>query len=340
MRPPALSVVIPASDGPPTLSHALASVEAAAGPDDEILVIRDGHGPAAARNAGARLARSPVLVFVDSDVDLHYDALDRIRAAFAADPELTAVFGSYDDEPTARGLVSVFRNLLHHHVHQQSAGDATTFWAGLGAVRRDAFLAAGGFDAESYRAAMMEDIELGMRLSGDGARIVLDPELRASHLKRWTLRSMVHTDLTRRGVPWVRMLISRRELSPALNLSWRHRVTALLYAGATATLVAQLFVIAALLLVAAVTLNAGFYALLARRGGPLLGATGVALHWVHHMTAVLAVPVGVAVHVAHALGSGGGSARLDAPAPVAGEADEAAANPGTGVAVPAAGAVR
>ena len=34
-------------------------------------------------------------------------------------PASTALFGSYDDAPAAPGLVSQFRNLLHHYVHQQ-----------------------------------------------------------------------------------------------------------------------------------------------------------------------------------------------------------------------------
>ncbi|MGH7896935.1 MAG: acetone carboxylase subunit gamma, partial [Candidatus Binatia bacterium] len=42
---------------------------------------------------------------------------------------------------------SRFRNLLHRHVHQEGAGPATTFWAGLGAIRREAFERVGGFDA-------------------------------------------------------------------------------------------------------------------------------------------------------------------------------------------------
>ena len=73
---------------------------------------------------------------------MYTDALARVRAAFADDPGLTAVFGSYDDAPPG-GTVAAFRNLLHHHVHHRGAGPASTFWSGLGAIRRDAFLAAG-----------------------------------------------------------------------------------------------------------------------------------------------------------------------------------------------------
>jgi hypothetical protein len=115
---------------------------------------------------------------------------------------------------------------------------------------------------------------------------------------------MVHTDLARRGIPWVRMLIGRREAPSSLNLSWRHRLTALLYAGATVALVAQLLVATALLLTAAaaligaaVAINRGFHGLLLRRGGPLFALAGVPLHWVHHLTAVVALPLGAASHL-------------------------------------------
>ena len=147
-----------------------------------------------------------MLVFVDSDVEVHADALARIRAAFADDPGLTAVFGSYDDAPPG-GTVAAFRNLLHHHVHQRGAGPASTFWSGLGAIRRDAFLAAGGFDGERFPHPSIEDVDLGARLVADGARIVLDPAIQGTHLKAWTLRSMVRTDFARRGVPWVALLL-------------------------------------------------------------------------------------------------------------------------------------
>ena len=73
-------------------------------PPEETLVVAAprSDGPAAARNTGAREATGDVLVFVDADVLVHRDAFARIRAAFASDPNLTAVFGSYDDDPADR----------------------------------------------------------------------------------------------------------------------------------------------------------------------------------------------------------------------------------------------
>ena len=108
-------------------------------------------GPAADRNLGDGQALHPILLFVDADVELHPDAIERIKAHFSADPLLEALFGSYDDCPAAPGLVSRFHNLLRHHTHSSHPGPACTFWAGYGAVRRDSFLALGGFDAKAYR---------------------------------------------------------------------------------------------------------------------------------------------------------------------------------------------
>jgi glycosyltransferase involved in cell wall biosynthesis len=291
-----LSVVIPATDRPTTLDRVVRAVEQAEFPPEQVIVVdRPTHlVSSAARNLGARRADGEVLVFVDADVEVHADAFIRIRAAFDDDPELTAVFGAYDDEPAGGSLVSDFRNLLHHHVHHQGVGPATTFWTGLGAVRRDAFLSAGGFDET---VAWIRDIEFGMRLSRDGGVIVLDPSIQGKHLKRWTLTSMLETDLFRRGVPWLRLILEGRADSAALNLSWRHRIGA----GASVVLVTALarrnLRLAATALAVLPLVDGDFYALLLRRGGPKMLAVGVPLHVLHRLAAVAAVPVAVTGHL-------------------------------------------
>ena len=288
-RQPSLAVVVPATNSPPSLEACVAALREAA-PDAELVVQTEppGSGPAAARNAAAARTDADVLVFVDADVLVHADAVERLRDHFRADPSLAAVFGAYDDRPAAPGAVSRFRNLLHHHVHVTSAGEAETFWAGLGAVRRDAFAEAGGFDAEAFPAPAVEDIELGMRLRARGGRIVLDPRARGTHLKRWTLADMVRTDFARRGLPWARLQLADGGTTRALNLSWRHRASALASVVLAAAALARRgrLVLAALAVLAA--LNARFYALLWRRGGPSLLAAGVPLHVLHHLTAVAA----------------------------------------------------
>jgi hypothetical protein len=290
---PALSVIVPATGLRPSLARCLAAIDAGIGPEDDLIVIRDAPlpGPASARNRGARDAVSPVLVFVDADVEIKPDALSRIRSRFAADAELSALFGSYDDDPEERDVVSTFRNLLHHYVHQGAAGRVNSFWAGLGAVRRSTFEEVGGFDTRIARASV-EDIELGARLAALPGRIELDPEIQGKHLKRWTLPAMVRTDLRQRGIPWTRLAIRGRATRCSLNLAWRHRLSAASSVLIMLSLTQRRPRTATASLGVLCTLNQSFYRVLAGHGRRYLVA-GIALHMVHHLTSALALVVGV-----------------------------------------------
>lgn len=290
--PARLTAIVPATKRPETLERARAAIEEAAAPPEEILVVDGPHhaGPAEARNAGAQRASGDVLVFVDADVLVHRDAFVRIRAAFESDPALSGIFGSYDDEPAQNGTVSAFRNLLHHHVHHNSAGAATTFWAGLGAIRRDAFLGTGGFD-EAYGVPSIEDVELGLRLTDAGHRLELAPEIQGKHLKGWTLTEMIRCDVRHRAVPWLTLLLRRGHLPAALNLSWRHRGSALASGGLAAALAARRYRALAPAAILLFALNHAFYRLLWEKLGPRRAALGVGLHVVHHLSAVVASPL-------------------------------------------------
>jgi hypothetical protein len=288
-----LSVIVPATAPAPTLARCLAALEAAR--PDELLVADKPPlaTPAAARNLAVDRATGDVLVFVDADVLLHPDALDRIRARLR-DPALDAVFGSYDDAPEAPGPVSGFRNLLHHHVHHEGAGRAESFWTGIGAVRRAAFDSAGGLDPERR---WLEDVELGARLVQAGARIELDPAIQGTHLKRYTLASMLHVDTVERAIPWVDLMLAGRAPHSSLNAGVRHRASALLALGTVGAAVLRRPRTAALAVGGFAFLNAGLYAKIAGRRGRLEAAAAVPLHILHHVSAVAAIPAGVALHL-------------------------------------------
>lgn len=259
-------------------------------------------GPAAARNLAAASAHGTILFFVDADVELADDALERVRMTFAADPTLCAVFGAYDDLPAAPGVVSRFRNLLHHHVHVLHAGPAETFWAGCGAMRADAFRGLGGFDVR-YRTPSIEDIELGARAAATGGRLLLDPGISCTHHKRWTLRSMIVTDVFQRAIPWTRQMLASGHVSRRLNLDWQSRASGVAAVVAAAATVVALVWPAALLVVVIglavlLVLNRGFYRLCCRRGGPAFAAGCVLLHWLYFVYATVAfAAVTIAVRV-------------------------------------------
>jgi len=192
-------------------------------------VIRLGRraGPAEARNVASREVTTPVILFIDSDCAAHPDVVSRVRAHFAAEPELVTVTGSYDDTPPDPGFFSQYMNLRHHFTHQVANREPASFWAGCGAVRRDAFEQVGGFDAERFPRPQIEDIELGLRM-GKLGKTRLDPELHVTHLKRWTGRSVVETDVLQRALPWSRLILESGDVPNDLNLRTSQRVAAAL----------------------------------------------------------------------------------------------------------------
>ncbi|NQY95637.1 MAG: glycosyltransferase [Henriciella sp.] len=182
-------------------------------------------GPGAARNLAATKTDCGLLWFVDADVVVHPESVDRIPLTFA-DPAVHAMFGSYDENPPAPGFASQYKNLMHRYYHMNSSRQATTFWSGCGVVRRNAFLRLNGFDIEQFTKPSIEDIELGYRIRAAGGEIVLDPELLCTHLKEWSLREVVMTDVLKRAVPWSRLIASREMPENNLNVSTPERIRA------------------------------------------------------------------------------------------------------------------
>ncbi|MEZ5571697.1 MAG: glycosyltransferase family 2 protein [Halioglobus sp.] len=170
-------------------------------------------GPGGARNIAASDARGDILWFVDADVVVHADAATGLFRGFS-EPSVVAAFGSYDSNPPARNFFSQYKNLVHHYYHQRAKDEATTFWSGCGAVRRDAFLDSGGFDVERYKYPSIEDIELGHRLIKAGGRVRLLRDVLCTHLKVWRFGNLIHTEIFRRALPWSRLIVGSGEGIP------------------------------------------------------------------------------------------------------------------------------
>ncbi|MAE96183.1 MAG: glycosyl transferase [Deltaproteobacteria bacterium] len=260
-------------------------------------------GPGAARNQAAREARGDVVLFVDADVVVHPDVVDHLSAAFGSE-DVVAVFGSYDDAPPHPSFASQYMNLRHHHVHHEAAGEASTFWAGCGAVRREAFLACGGYDAQRFDRPSVEDIELGLRLRQAGGRIRLVPEMQGTHLKQWTTWGVIHTDVTCRAIPWSRMLMSDPGAELDLNAGGAEQGKAILAGLFVLSLPLALLggawpLVGATLFLAAILANRGLFSLFRRRRGWLFAAGALAFHQLYYLYSGL---VFVACWLEHRLG--------------------------------------
>lgn len=244
-------------------------------------------GPGAARNQAAELAEGDILWFVDADVIIHDDAASYMEEGFTS-PDVVAVFGSYDDSPPAQNFLSQYKNLVHHFYHHRGRKEASTFWAGCGAIRKKAFLAVGGFDIEKYKRPSIEDIELGYRLREAGGKIMLFPELQSKHLKVWRFVNLIHTEVFCRAIPWSRLMIKQTGMVDDLNVSNQER----LRAGLAGIFLLVMFAVIAGLLpwwvivamaVGVCWVNRSLFTLFYKRKGLLFAIMGLAFHQLYYL---------------------------------------------------------
>ncbi|MGH9428972.1 MAG: glycosyltransferase [Terriglobia bacterium] len=305
---PTLSVVIPVYNSLQMLDQCLTALAESQYEHFNVLVVDDGStepikplverfgfgymriegpgGPARARNRGVSQVDAQYVVFIDADVCVHKDTLARFAEAFAADPKVDAVIGSYDEDPADPGFLSQYKNLFHHYVHHNSDGEIKTFWSGCGAMRRELFLTFGGFDEERYRRPAIEDIELGTWISAAGHKIVLDSRIKGKHLKRWTLQNLLKTDIFDRGIPWTRLMLRAGALANTLNVKPTQRISvALVYLTLPLLMLALIWPLALLgvagLVLAVTVLNFDFYRFFATRSGVWFTLRVFPLHWLY-----------------------------------------------------------
>lgn len=310
-----LSVIIPVHNDREDLRRCLKALPTSTRLPDEIIVVDDAstddsqevafelgaqvlcqgefpHGPAKSRNSGAARARGDILIFIDADVLVHKDTLEVIEHYFVTHPEIDALFGSYDDDPSHRSLVSLYKNLQHHFVHSHSKREASTFWTGAGAIRREIFFKLGGFN-ESYSRPCIEDIELGLRLKNSGSRVWLCTDVQVKHLKRWNLWSMLRSDIFDRAVPWTQLILSTSHLPSDLNLDVKSRLSALCVWVLLLNLVVGFWfpiawLTAAILLGLLIALNFPLYHFFYKRIGLRFATGGIALHILYFLYSSLA----------------------------------------------------
>lgn len=181
----AVSVIIPNYNYARTLGMCIQAVQAQTYPAHEVIVVDDcstdtsvevaqslavrvvrtpgNGGVAATRNIGAACAGGDVLFFVDSDVALAPDALEKAVALLEANRQLGAVCGIYDPEPLIRdSLVEEYRSLQAHYWRASSEGVVTFGFFSIGAIRADVFAEIGPFNTALKQT---EEIDYGSRLS-------------------------------------------------------------------------------------------------------------------------------------------------------------------------------
>lgn len=321
--PLTVAVILPVYNGGAEFRASLDSIQRAQPPPDELIVVGDGDtdgssqyaeaagisvyrfsvpgGPSRARNLGASKATSDILFFIDADVTVSEEAIRQVKEAFTHHPEAAAIIGSYDDRPKEPNFLSQYRNLLHHFVHQNAREEASTFWGACGAIRRDVFLAMGGFD-EIYTRPSIEDIDLGYRLKKAGHRIRLCKSLQVTHWKRWTVLSMLQVDFFQRALPWTRLIYRNRRFVNDLNISISGRASVILSFALLASLLLSpwqpiLLVAAGVTGLMLLILNARLYRFFLKKRDLRFAVKAIPWHWLYFLYSGVAFVIGTLCHL-------------------------------------------
>jgi glycosyltransferase involved in cell wall biosynthesis len=266
-----------------------------------VVVIPGPSGPAAARNKAAATCRSELLIFIDADVVVPSPSLHAMIGEFSLHPEMTGLFGTYDDKPAASNFFSQYKNLTHAYVHQSSSREARTFWAGFGGIRSTVFRSMGGFD-ERFTRPSIEDIEFGDRVTAAGHTVFLDRRLQACHLKRWTFQSMVASDVWDRGIPWTQLILNSGRFPDSLNVTVRSRLSVVLcYTALIFVLFAgeqpMLSFAALIAIFVTLFLNREQYLYFASRRGWWFAVRAMLVHLLYHVYSGLSFVAGTILHL-------------------------------------------
>ncbi len=328
-----LSVVIPVYNGGSDFEKCLAAVRRSTFTDYELIVVDDGstddsrqvaaeygarvlslqggkNGPGFARNRGVEIATGSLILFLDADVCVHMDTLEKVVQHFDSHPSVDALIGSYDDRPADQGFLSQYKNLFHHYIHQNAKRQASTFWGGCGAIKKAVFLEHRGFD-ETYGRPSIEDIELGFRLRSRGRTIHLTKEIQVTHLKRWTFWGLLRTDFFDRAIPWALLMLRDKTIAADLNLRVSHQVSVvilyglLLISGVTVFLGSHFSWLdpratgttAAVLCGMVILLNRHLYLFFARTRSWQFAIRALPMHWFYYLYSGAAVAIALTLHM-------------------------------------------
>ena len=138
-------------------------------------VRQDNQGATVARNTGASASSGEILTFVDDDIQLHPQTLERLLAVKV--DQRTIPLGALAT-PSAIGGTSVFAGLNQtDHVAEMMGADVTELpfqecMTGLLSVRREDFVALGGFQDPTGGWPNWDDVDFGYRAHLAGYRLI------------------------------------------------------------------------------------------------------------------------------------------------------------------------
>jgi GT2 family glycosyltransferase len=153
-------------------------------------------GPGNARNVGAAMADTDLLLMIDSDCYVDPHGFRRAYERIAAEPGLAGIMGVPVRDTPPGPFPGKFKNYWYHLEFDAWGDPPRTLYGSLFLMRRDAYQSVGGFDA-SFGRTPCEDAEFYFRLVQAGHRFERRMDFTFVHDKTMTLRQLLRTSFER-----------------------------------------------------------------------------------------------------------------------------------------------
>jgi glycosyltransferase involved in cell wall biosynthesis len=210
-----IRIIVPCYNSDLTIEKCISSIFDSEGIEFELFVVDDGNnnklasiknnypiniiktsgheGAGKARNIGTFGFNGQVVIFIDSDVQIHPDTL-----AFLTKPIkenlAEATVGSYLKVP-GKNFYDAYKHFyLAYRYNNQGKYLSNTFWSAICALDYHVFVKIKGFK-ECFSGAGPEDIDIGVELSLQWARILSVPQARGVHLSSYGFIKLLRNDL-------------------------------------------------------------------------------------------------------------------------------------------------
>lgn len=205
-----LSVVIPVKNRSKDLKQCLEALQKSSLKPLEIIVVDDNSdddsgnvaksfgcrvirnettlGTSASRNRGAKAAEGEIVSFIDSDVLVMPDTLEKlVNSLQNSPPEIKGVNGHYTEKlPAGYGQVSCFANLSIWFQLANHPDCVNTLFTAICIVQADFFRSIGSF-IEEFRDVHCDDVAIQFQLPGAGPYFCWCRDALAVHLKKYKL---------------------------------------------------------------------------------------------------------------------------------------------------------
>ena len=194
------------------------------------LIRQDAPSLTLARNRAIAETRSDIIVFIDDDVELPGNFIEKHSGNYA-DKNVQAVAGGVDQEhqprypkPPRGGNWPRLLDYKYFSVYTQTRTEGVGTLMGCNhSARVEILRRLGGYDSQYLGSALFEDTDMALRIWESGGKIVFDPEARLRHLAAPTGGCRIHSAQKANPEWWVpfnRHYFAFRHLFPTWEFWW------------------------------------------------------------------------------------------------------------------------